>query len=378
MYRRRKTPFILSFVIGLVVIVIFAFQLFAKSGSFSSFLLQFALNKNIQLKKNDDHINILLLGRRGGGMLDGPNLTDTIILANIDEAKNKVTLVSIPRDLWMPDLEGTNKKINGAYQEGEDVKKGGGIPLTKAAIKKVTGQDVDYAVVIDFSGFVKAVDVLGGLDINVANTFDDYNYPIGGKEDDTCGNTSEDIQAFVATDSAEADIEQKFSCRYMHLHFDKGPQHMDGETALEFVRSRHAAGVEGSDFARSQRQEKVISAFRDKLLSAQTFINPAKMISLYTVLESSIDTDIKSNELDDFVKLAQKMRQAKIQSAVIDAGDITTQRPGLLETAPLSVQYDNLFVLIPRVGNGNFSEIQKYISCEISKGVCPISKAPNK
>ena len=68
---------------------------------------------------------------------------------------------------------------------------------------------------------------------------------------------------------------------------------MDGKTALTFVRSRHAEGEEGSDFARSKRQEKIIQAFKDKLFSFQTIINPAKIISLYDILKDSIDTDIK-------------------------------------------------------------------------------------
>jgi anionic cell wall polymer biosynthesis LytR-Cps2A-Psr (LCP) family protein len=73
--------------------------------------------------------------------------------------------------------------------QGELKRKGGGIALAKAAVGKITGQRIDYAVRIDFSGFVKAVDVVGGLDINVENSFDDYQYPVSGKEDDPCDKT---------------------------------------------------------------------------------------------------------------------------------------------------------------------------------------------
>jgi LCP family protein required for cell wall assembly len=335
-------------------------------------LFHLVVDKEVKLKQAvPTKINILLLGI-GGGRHDGPNLTDTIILANLDEAKNKVTLASIPRDLWVPDLTGGVKKINEAYNQGESKKKGGGLALAKAVVSKVTGQPIDYAVRIDFSGFVKAVDIIGGIDVDVENTFDDFEYPISGKEDDKCGFSDDEIKEFVATTSAETDLQEKFSCRYKHLHFDKGINHMDGETALEFVRSRHALGVESGDFARSKRQQKIITAFRDKIFSAETLINPAKIINLYNVVKGSIDTDIKTEEFDDFIRLAQKMRGSRIQNANVDIGDYLTNRPGLLLEAPISAEYDFLSVLIPRVGNGDYSEIKQYLSCEFSKGDCVI------
>lgn len=368
---RNKKP--LKFIVIFVVVLLIFFVW--KTSNLYPFLFQLLFNKEVSLKQTDNKVNILLLGI-GGGNHEGPNLSDTIIFANLDPKNNKVTLVSIPRDLWIPDLTGVNKKINGAYADGESIKRGGGLALAEAVVRSITGQQVDYGIRIDFSGFVKAIDVVGGLDINVDNTFDDYLYPIDGKEDDTCGYSKEDIQTFLATDSAEQDIAKKFYCRYKHLHFNSGLQHMDGETALEYVRSRHAIGVEGSDFARSKRQENVINAFKDKVISAQTLINPGKIISLYSILKDSIDTDIKQSEFDDFIRLAEKMKNAKIQSGVMDIGDELNGRPGLLIEAPISSDYGYLSVLIPRVGNGNFAEIQKYISCEINKGNCVVSEKP--
>lgn len=370
MHKNRKPLFVV-----VIFVVILGFFLISKTANLYPFLFHLIFDKGVSLKQTDNKVNILILGI-GGGSHEGPNLTDTIILANLNPKDNKVTLVSIPRDLWLPDLSEANKKINGAYAYGEEKKQGGGLSLSEAAVRRVTGQEVDYGVRIDFSGFVKAVDIIGGLDVNVDNTFDDYVYPISGKEDDNCGFTNEDIAAFTATDSAESDSEDKFSCRYKHLHFDKGLNHMSGETALEFVRSRHALGSEGSDFARSKRQEKIINAFKNQVLSAQTLINPAKLISLYDVLKGSIDTDIKTEEFDDFVRLAQQMKKAKIQSAVVDTGDETENRNGLLILAPIASDYDYLSVLIPRTGNGNFEEIQTYITCEINKGNCVVAKNP--
>jgi LCP family protein required for cell wall assembly len=354
-----------------VVLAIF----FVKTASVYPFLFQLLFNRGISLKQTtDSRVNVLLLGI-GGGTHDGPNLTDTIIFASLDPKNNKVTLVSIPRDLWVPDLTGSVKKINDAYADGEAIKKGGGLQLAEAVVGKITGQNIDYGIRLDFSGFVKAVDIVGGLDINVDNTFDDYQYPIDGKEADTCGHTQDEMQTLVST--PEDQLPQVFPCRYLHVHFNKGLSHMDGETALEFVRSRHASqAIEASDFARSKRQEKVISAFKNKVLSAQTLINPGKIINLYTVLQGSIDTDIKQNEFDDFIRLAEKMRNAKIQSVVIDQGDDALQRPGLLVNPPIISDYDYAWTLIPRTGNGNFTEIQNYISCEINKGNCSVVPTP--
>jgi len=366
--RKNKAIIAVGVFVAILVLVVIA-----KTASFYPFLFQLIFDKEVNLKQAEpSKLNILILGI-GGGSHDGPNLTDTIILANIDEKKNKVTLTSIPRDLWIPDLEGYNKKINEAYAKGEMKRKGGGIPLAEAVVEKVTGQSVDYAVRIDFNGFVRAVDIVGGLDIVVDNILDDYRYPIGGKEDDTCGFTDEDIQAFVATVSAEKELSEKFSCRYKHLHFDKGQQHLTGDQALEFVRSRHGVNGEGSDFARSKRQQKVITAFKDKIFSAQTLINPAKIINLYTILKDSIDTNIEQDEFDDFIRLAQKMRQAKITSLVIDTGDEINNRQGLLDEAPYTNDYNFLSVLIPRVGNGDFSEIHQYIDCQFNGGNCPLT-----
>lgn len=351
-----------------ILLALFAALFIYKTASFYPFLFQLIFNRGVNLKHTDSKVNLLLLGI-GGETHEGTNLTDTIILASIDSKNNKVTLISIPRDFWFPDI---NQKINFAYAEGEAKKKGGGLILAEASVAKITGQNIDYGIRIDFSGFTRAVDIVGGLDINVENTFDDYAYPIDGKEDDLCGNSPEDVQAFSATASAEVDIQQKFPCRYMHVHFDKGVNHMNGKEALEFVRSRHAASAEGGDFARSKRQQKVIQAFKDKVLSVQTITNPARIISLYSTVKGSIDTDIKQDEFDDFIRLAEKMRSAKIQSNVIDTGDTLKQREGLLVEAPISKEYDFLSVLIPRTGSGNYTEIQQYISCEINIGNCQV------
>ncbi len=367
MLNKKKQGTIQSRIFYGIVIVLLVFVGFGvfKTSKYFPFIYQLFFNKTINLKVTKDKtVNILLLGI-GGGTHDGPDLTDTIIFASLNPANNKVTLVSIPRDLWFPSLQG---KINTAYTMG-------GLAKAKDAVSSVIGQPINYGVRIDFGGFVKAVDLVKGLDIIVDRAFDDNAYPIEGKEDDTCGYTDQQIQDLtsqIATGSAsETDA---FPCRYMQLHFDKGLQHMDGQTALEYVRSRHALGIEGTDFARSARQQKVIEAFKQKLFSAGTILNPTKIIGLYTILKDSIDTDIQPNEYDSFIKLAQKLKGVSIKSTVLDIGDPDTNRLGLLTNPTDTSLYAGAWVLIPRIGNDNYSEIHSYVTCEIVHDKCIIGE----
>lgn len=376
-FKRNKKLFIILLVlVGVLIlgkILIIGFK-------YSPVLFQLAFDKDVSLKKSNNNINILLLGI-GGGKHDGPNLSDTIIFASINQTNNKITLVSIPRDFWVPDLDA---KINTAYATGEEKRKGGGLLLSKAVVSKIVGQSIDYALRVDFAGFVKAVDMVEGLDIEVENTLDDYIYPVEGKENAPCGHTEEEIASFsatLATASATVSAEEEtalfFPCRYQYIHFSKGQNHMNGIEALQFVRSRHALGAEGTDFARSIRQQKVIKAFKDKVFSIGTLLNPAKVLGLYSILESSIDTDIKQEEFDDFIRLAQELKTADIKSTVLDFGDLSTGREGLLVNPTPSKDYNFAWVLTPRIGAGNFLEIQEYVNCEIKTGNCKVSSIPN-
>jgi LCP family protein required for cell wall assembly len=333
------------------------------------FLYELFVKKDIELKQEkEESLNILLLGI-GGGTHDGPELTDTIILANINPEKNEVNMFSIPRDLWVPELQ---DRINSAYAIGQTKNKNGRV-LAKAVVEKVTGQPVDYVFVIDFAGFVKGVDHLGGIEVDVKRGFDDYEYPITGKENELCGHTEEEVKELVATAEAElgSDI---FPCRYKHLSFKAGLQEMDGQTALEFVRSRHATGNEGSDFSRSMRQQEVIAALRKKMLSIGILLNPVKVFGLISIVQENINTDIKKEEYDDFIKLARKFENAQIKSHVMTTSDEVNEQYGLLVNPRTSAAYRYKWVLTPRTGNGDFDEIHEYIVCVLSGYTCDITQ----
>lgn len=316
-------------------------------------------------KSTHGRTNILILGIGGDGH-EGPNLTDTIILASLDKKGKDIALVSIPRDLWAPNLD---SKINSAYAFGQD-KDEKGLELAKDTVSKLFDLPIHYAVRVDFSAFVKAVDLVGGLDVEVANTFTDARYPVPGKEDDPCGfeietkieNGIRETYIKDATGSAVLVTEENnpFECRYETITFKKGPNHLNGEISLKFVRSRHGNNGENSDFARSARQEKIISAFRTKIMSAETLLNPKTIIDLITTFGNSIDTDISSEEIAPFVKFAQKLSDAQIRRVVLD-----DSRKDSVLIAGDPVNYRGQFVLLPK--SGIWTDLAEYVQTEIFK-----------
>ena len=362
---QKKNIVLIMGLICLILIGLFRSQI----KTFFSLLYGVTVDRAIHLTAPEKtSFNIALLGI-GGAKHDGPDLSDTIILANVNLKQNQIHMFSIPRDLWITSASG---KINSVYANAQ--KNNEGIPKAEDVIQEVTGQKVDYVVVLDFKGFTTLVDYLGGIDVNVADTLDDYDYPIEGKEDDNCGKSDLDVQEFTATGPAELDDWKFFSCRYTHLHVSKGYQHLDGTTALEFVRSRHGVGSEGSDFARSRRQQLVISAIKEKAFSLGVILNPIKVIGIYNILKDNINTNINTDKIDDFINLAQKVKEDKITNTVIDQGDLSQDRYGLLINPPSGPEYRNQWFLAPRVGNEDFSEIHEYIDCIIGGNICTVGK----
>lgn len=360
---QKKRVWLAVGAILLLLIILFRVQI----RSAASFLFGVTIDKNIHLAQEKNTFNVLIMGI-AGGKHDGPKLTDTIILANINVSEKKINLFSIPRDLWISEL---SHKINYAYPYGEEENKG--IAMSRTVVEKVTGQKIDYVFVIDFAGFSKVVDHLGGIDVNVEKTFQDSLYPITGEEDNPCGHTDEELVS-LATVSADLEVLEAFPCRYKLLSFKKGLTTMDGATALEYVRSRHGNNKEGSDFARSRRQQEVISALKDKAFSLGVILNPVKVYGVFNIIQENINTDIQTDEFDDFIKLANKMKTGTIQNNVIDYGDESADRNGLLIEPRRTEKYAFQSVLTPRKGEDDFTEIHEYVQCIISGKVCEVGK----
>lgn len=280
-----------------------------------------------QLKGEErDRINILLLGMGGLGH-DGGYLTDTIMLAGLEPSSGKAALVSVPRDLAVPVEDMGTQKINSinAYAEMEN-EGSGGLAISQA-LGDILQQPVDYYLRVDFEGFINIVDILDGVDVYVDNTLDDYRYPVMGREE------AEDYES-----------------RFEHLHIDSGWQHMDGALALKYARSRHALGVEGSDFARARRQQKIIAAVKDKLLSRSTLLKPTRLMEIYNELDEHVATNLKIWEMVKLWDLFKDTRESDIIMRVLDSG------PGGLLIDQINDQ--GAYVLIPR--SGDFTEIQYF------------------
>lgn len=317
--------------------------------------------------------NVLLLGH-GGANHSGGELTDTMIVAHIVPKKKKVTFISIPRDLWVAiPTKGESvsySKINAAYAVGlddrkypdkQDIYKGlaGGGELAKYAVSKVIGQEVRYFASIDFSGFERAIDALGGIDVTVPRTFDDHFYPIKGEEDNTCGYSAEELAVIHQKYSGFA-LEQQFTCRYEKLHFDKGVTHMDGVTALKFVRSRHS-DTDGGDFARSQRQQAVLSAVREKALSLGIVNN---FIPFVTKLSDVLRTDVSISEGTKLLDVLGDPRDYTLGTIVLSTDNVLKD----------GYSADRQYILLPKAGQDNYSEVQKYIESQLNPSPTPTKR----
>ncbi len=289
------------------------------------------------LKTYNNHVNILFLGIAGADR-DGPNLSDSIVAVSYNLKTNHLTTISIPRDVWS---EALRDKINSAYAYGEAKKKGaGGFILAKAEVESIIGQPIHYAVAIDFDQFEELINFLDGVDVNVENSFVDKEFPIVGKENDLCNNDPD------------------YKCRYETISFTKGLIHMDGEIALKFVRSRHALGSEGTDFAREKRQQKIIEAIKNKLIAFAKKPNLNNYQKLYDLLDKLVKRDINNQQVAIILKNIILKRNLK-QEKIIFSEDFFINPEINLE------KYDGKWVLIPK--NDNIKFVQGYISCRLSE-----------
>lgn len=268
-----------------------------------------------QLKgESEGRINILLLGV-GGKDHPGGTLADTIQLASINTKTRQVALLSIPRDLRVT-IPGVGvDKINYAHAWGEmNPKTGGGPAVIKKVVAEILDQPVHYWVRLDFDGFVKLVDTLGGIDVYVEKPINDPFYP--------------------APDMI----------RYDPFKITAGPHHLDGKTALKYVRSRETT----SDFDRSKRQQQVMGAIKERVLSLNVLANPKKVNEIAKILGEHLKTDLAAWEITRVVEIAaREVSSYTVITRVLSSG----------AGEPLVAVNEAGYYLVPRTGN--FKEIQR-------------------
>lgn len=266
--------------------------------------------------EDEDRINFLVLGQ-GGAKHDGPYLTDTIMVVSLKPSTKQVALISLPRDLIVPIPGFGLRKINSANAYGEVRGEEGGAQLASSVVSEVLNIPIHYYARLSFSGFAQVIDDLGGVPITIERGFTDPEYP---------------------TDYNGLTI----------VKFEAGWQILNGTQALQYVRSRHGNNGEGSDFARAKRQQNLLLALKEKLLSPATLLNPTLALRLYRTLSDSIETNLDASEATRIVQLVREVDTTNIISRVFD----TSPNGLLIET----IGQDGAYLLLPKVED--YSELK--------------------
>lgn len=262
--------------------------------------------------EKDEQINILLLAVGGEGH-KGENLADTIMVASIRPQTHEVALLSIPRDLYVQvPGESYFSKINAVHSYGEAKNKDLGPQLLKQAVEDITGLPIHYFARADFLAFKHIVDAVGGVDITIENSFFDY---------------------------------------WHKISFPAGTERMNGERALAYVRARYIDGPEGGDFRRAARQQHILLALREKVFSAYTAFDFARVNAILNSLADNVRTDMQLWEMRRFYELARTIDHSKVHSVVLSTGPngLLIGSTEILGGTPASVL---------RTRTGDFSEIR--------------------
>ncbi len=237
------------------------------------------------------------------------------MVVSIDPREKNVAMLSIPRDLYVYIPDYGYNKINVAYAFGEERKTNGdGAALSKEVIGQILDIPIHYYVRLDFEGFRKVIDILGGVTVKVEKNIYDYQYP-----NDRGGYDPFTIKA--------------------------GTYNMDGDLALRYARSRKSS----SDFDRAKRQQQILVAVKEKALTLDILLNPAKITSLINTLGAHVRTDLQVWEMERLRDLAREIDSTKVKSEVLD-----NSRHGLL----YATHVGGMYVLRP-IGN-NFTKIKQF------------------
>lgn len=244
--------------------------------------------------------NILVLGMRGKDDPDGGLLTDTIMLFSYDRTTEKAALVSIPRDLYARITNTRSDKINAVYETL-------GIGDTKKLFGRITGVEIDNIIIFDFTAFQYIVDQVGGVDVTLDRPF---------------------------TEKRQWGYE---------FSLPAGPNHLNGEQALYYVRSRYSS----SDFDRARRQQQVILALRQKINALRLQDDPIAAFKLLETVRKNIISDLNILDMGSMISLAREIDAAKIRRY-----QLTTEN--FLEES----HRNGMYILLPR--GGSFGELKAF------------------
>ena len=235
-----------------------------------------------------DRVTILMMGiDQRDGETDTAYRTDSMMLVTVDPVGRTAGILSIPRDLFVeiPGFPNRDKITTANFKGDAYHLPGGGPQLAMDTVEQNLGIRVNYYIRINFTAFETFIDLIGGIDINNPTEIDDPDYP---------------------------DMHNGYDPFYLAA----GPQHLDGQTALKFARTRHQSG---DDFGRAERQQTVVMAVRDKILSADMLpVLFSKAPQLLSALTGSYQTNLSLDQIASLALLAKEIPRGQIQSAVID------------------------------------------------------------
>ncbi len=313
--------------------------------------LGFKLNTNTifsakepELKKDTsgNFTNAVLVGidtRENSDLLN----TDSIIFLSYNYTTGEATMISIPRDFHVQVDKKTNwhQRINYIYSYYEGAKTGSGLESLVNSVEEVVGKEVQYYAMVDYKAFTEIIDTVGGIEVNVENSFTDYMYPRG--------------------------------LGYKTVSFKAGPQIMDGAKALEYSRSRHSSqNNEGTDYARARRQQKVITALQEKILHDDTLANPKKLMEIFSSLSNNIKiSEFTQDDIKAGINIGKKLiaEDKKPYSFVLDPSSGNYK---LVEVKPMD---SGAFAIGPVLGFNKYDDIHKYINYIIEKPALYSEKA---
>lgn len=231
-----------------------------------------------------DNIRFLLLGsdRRPGGSFR----TDTMIVVTFWPRQRQVSLLSIPRDLWVSIPTWGMQRINTAYQHGElSGYPGGGAALLKDTLRENLGIAIDHVAMVEFDGFKRIIDTLGGIDVPVACAYTDWRL-------------------------IDPQLDPNDERNWWLYTIGPGYVHMDGDLALWYARSR----LRSNDFDRGRRQQEVLRAIYARLLQANVL---PQLPALYAEFSKTVTTDLTLNDLLQLSVYAPQLNNARIRSYAI-------------------------------------------------------------
>lgn len=232
----------------------------------------------------DERFTILVMGLDKRPSETGSTFrTDSMILISLDPKTNSIGMLSIPRDLYVEVPNEGLHRVNSGYVLGELEQDGGGPRKAMQTVQYNFGIRVHEYVTVDFQTFIAIVNAVGGVEVDVENTIVDYTYPT-----------------------------MDYGTEVFRL--EAGIQQLDGETALKFARSRHSS----DDIVRAGRQQQVIYAIRDQILSLDMLDDLiVQAPTLYTELRNGIDTGLSLDQIIELALWAQSVPLSNINSAVV-------------------------------------------------------------